>query len=92
MLNGSSTAGATNCEAGLVFKAHILLYPSTLGSRVIKKKKKKTIQLHGLSNYSTAWTFKLINCMDFHNEEEAEKTVHRSTPLSSASECLAVVV
>jgi len=29
-------------RGGFVFKAHRLLYPSTLGLRVIKKKKKKT--------------------------------------------------
>jgi len=29
------------CRRGLVFKAHRLLYHSTPGSRVIKKKKKK---------------------------------------------------
>ena len=29
-------------RGGLVFKAHRLLYHSTLGSRVIKKKKKST--------------------------------------------------
>jgi len=31
----------TRFRGGLVFKAHRLLYHSTLGSRVIKKKKKK---------------------------------------------------
>jgi len=31
-------------RGGLVFKAHRLLYHSTLGLRVIKKKKKKTLQ------------------------------------------------
>ena len=31
-------------RGGLVFKAHRLLYHSTLGSRVMKKKKKKTHQ------------------------------------------------
>ena len=30
-------------RGGLVFKAHRLLYHSTLGSRVIKKKKKKSV-------------------------------------------------
>jgi len=34
-------SGGTNLE-GLVFKAHRLVFHSTLGSRVIKKKKKKT--------------------------------------------------
>ena len=33
---------AERLRGGLVFKAHRLLYHSTLGSRVIKKKKKKS--------------------------------------------------
>jgi hypothetical protein len=33
---------------GLVFKAHRLLYHSTLGSRVIKKKKKYRVSRFGL--------------------------------------------
>ena len=33
--------------SGLVFKAHKLLYHSTLGSRVIKKKKRGDALLHG---------------------------------------------
>jgi len=34
-------------RGGLVFKAHRLVYHSTLGSRVIKKKKKKNlVQAH----------------------------------------------
>jgi hypothetical protein len=32
-------------RGGLVFKAHRLLYHSTLGSRVIKKKKKDVLEL-----------------------------------------------
>ena len=34
-------------RGGLVFKAHRLLYPSTLGLRVIQKKKKKKKKNHG---------------------------------------------
>ena len=33
-------------RGGLVFKAHELLYHSTLGSRVLKKRKRRTMQVH----------------------------------------------
>jgi hypothetical protein len=48
---------AERFRGGLVFKAHILLYHSTLGSRVIKKKKKyketshAQIVLHPYGNF-----------------------------------------
>ena len=41
MLFTSSSSVCTLFRGGLVFKAHRLLYHSTLGLRVIKKKKKK---------------------------------------------------
>jgi len=37
---GGRESGAVASRGGLVFKAHILLYHPTLGSRVIKKKQK----------------------------------------------------
>ena len=37
-------------RGGLVFKAHRLLYHSTLGSRVIKKKKKRSLSRRGCSS------------------------------------------
>jgi len=40
-------------RGGLVFKAHRLLYHSTLGSRVIKKEKKFHVKLTGLYRMST---------------------------------------
>ena len=36
-------------QGGLVFKAHTLLYHSTLGLRVIKKKKKKKKKMRTLA-------------------------------------------
>ena len=39
--SGGQWMGQVRFRGGLVFKAHRLLYHSTLGSRVIKKKKKR---------------------------------------------------
>jgi len=46
--------------AGLVFKAHRLLYHSTRGSRVIKKKEKSSgVQRRGIDARSSKWTLPL---------------------------------
>ena len=41
---------------GFVFKAHRLLYHSALGSRVTKKKKKKTLMVHRVVPEQSPWT------------------------------------
>ena len=41
--------GGGAVRGGLVFKAHRLLYHSTLGLRVIKKKKKKKVNHYSIS-------------------------------------------
>ena len=56
------------CRGGLVFKAHRLLYHSTLGSRVIKKKKALGRLLltprlqHGAHSKNPALTFLYVPC------------------------------
>ena len=47
-----STASTCRFRGGLVYKAHRLLYHSTLGLRVITKKKKSTCRKKGLKNVS----------------------------------------
>ena len=55
---GLSTCNVKRFRGGLVFKAHRLLYHSTLGLRVIKKKKKSAFE-PGHDRPPGAWQEKL---------------------------------
>jgi len=79
-------------RGGLVFKAHSLLYQSTLGLRVIAKKKKKKKIRFSLDSWNTVSSRQVFNLNTRESTKHTKFTTHYPSDTNLLSSCVVIFV